>query len=562
MIAPVPLSIDPADLPTPPQSALRIVQACSRENVDALELGRIVSQDPVLAVALLRLANSAYLGFRSEITSLTHAIALIGQRTLKSMVLCIAMRDVLKAEQLPSFPLDDFWEGALRRAVCARCLAKVVNVDDDVAFTVGLLQDFGLLVLFYLHHGQISEWHELAEMLPDDRYELEGQLFGTTHDKVSQQLAGEWNLPHELAVPMGFHHEELPQETSSRLDALNHVARCADWMAAVFTADEKRQAILQCRSHLNDYFKLSAESTDELLGSVSEQMIDASGAFGMGIGEQLTFNAVMREANLRLVEENMSYQELTWDLEHSLQERDRVASELNRELELAREVQRSLLPGESTVNLGIVGVNVSAKAVSGDFYDVFKLQNDKIAFCIADVSGKGMNAALLMAKTSSLFRCLGKSIHDPSKLLTMINREIVETSIRGMFVTLIAGVFDPVKRQVQLANAGHLPALQMHNGQQVREYPAEAPPLGVMADASFPTTHFQLGCHCLYLYTDGLLEAPVDETSRFGRKGLIKLLLKHAHIPPTERLQQIVADVRQGRSAVADDLTILLIEGC
>ncbi len=68
MITPVPVSIDPADLPTPPQTALSVVQACSQENVDASALGRIVSQDPVLAVALLRLANSAYLGFTSEIT--------------------------------------------------------------------------------------------------------------------------------------------------------------------------------------------------------------------------------------------------------------------------------------------------------------------------------------------------------------------------------------------------------------------------------------------------------------------------------------------------------------
>ena len=284
--------------------------------------------------------------------------------------------------------------------------SKVVNVDEDIGFTVGLLQDFGLLVLFYLHHAQISEWQELAEMLPNDRYELEGQLFGTTHDKVGQQLAGDWNLPQELVFPMGFHHEELAEEISPQLERFNNLARCADWMAAVFTADDKRQAILQCRSYLNDYFELSAGAADDLLGSLSEQMIDAAVAFGLGIGEQQGFDAVMREANLRLVEENMSYQELTLNLEHSLQERDRVAAELNRELELAREVQRSLLPGESTVNLGIVGVNVSAKAVSGDFYDVFKLHNGKIAFCIADVSGKGMNAALLMAKTSSLLSLL------------------------------------------------------------------------------------------------------------------------------------------------------------
>ena len=130
---------------------------------------------------------------------------------------------------------------------------------------------------------------------------------------------------------------------------------------------------------------------------------------------QQNIDHIMRAANLQLANENLSYQELTWELEHTLEERDRVASELHQELELAREVQRSLLPKNLSKEQGIVGVNVSARMVSGDFYDYFNLYNGEIAFCIADVSGKGMNASLLMAKTSSLFRCLAKSIHDPSK---------------------------------------------------------------------------------------------------------------------------------------------------
>jgi sigma-B regulation protein RsbU (phosphoserine phosphatase) len=338
------------------------------------------------------------------------------------------------------------------------------------------------------------------------------------------------------------------------------VAECADWMAAVFTAEDRRLAVRECRRLLEEHFGVAVEACDALLDQVAGRMQDAASAFGFRVGEQPEFGVVMREANMRLLEENLSFQEINWQLEQILRERDRVAGELARELELAREVQRSLLPADGRESLGVVGLNVSAREVSGDFYDFYKLRTGQVAFCIADVSGKGMNAALLMAKTSSLYRCLGKGIHDPSKLLAMLNREILETSIRGMFVTMIAGVFDPETRRVRLANAGHLPAVQMRGRRLVREYPAAAPPLGILPDAEFPGTDFCLD-QSLYLYTDGLLEARLAGGQRLEREGLLGLLARYDGSEPVERLQQIVAAVRDGSGNVEDDLTLLLIEG-
>ncbi len=552
--------VKPSDLPAPPQSALRVIEACTGENVDAKRLGSIVSQDPILAIELLRVANSAYFGFSSKITSVIRAITIIGHRALKNMVLCIAIRDALKPDDIPSFPVIEFWEAAIRRAVCAKVLARVVNQDEDICFTAGLIQDFGLLVLFYLNHNRISEWPNLTELLPDDRYVIERQIFGETHDKIGFRLATEWKLPEELSIAMGFHHGDAPVDVSLDTKSICDVVHCADWMASVYSAQDKRKALLQCRTHLDSYFHLTVEQINDLLLQVSEQVTDAASAFGMTIEGQHDFNVIMRDANLQLANDNLSYQELTWELEHTLEERDRVASELHEELELAREVQRSLLPNTPNQRYGIVGVNVSAKAVSGDFYDYFRLHNGNIAFCIADVSGKGMNAALLMAKTSSLFRCLAKSIHDPSKLMAMINREIYETSIRGMFVTMIAGVINPVSRHIKLVNAGHLPVFQINQNHLVNEYPASGPPLGIIQDMMFHSTEFLLGSNSLYLYTDGLLEARLSVTQRLERDGLLALLVKYRDKKPIERLQHIIADVRTRSLGFDDDLTIMLIE--
>ena len=554
-------SLKPTELPAPPQSAIRVVHACSQPDFHAEELGEIISHDPILSAELLRVANSAYFGFANEVSSVARAVTVIGQRALRNLVLCIAMRDALRQDQLPAFPIDEFWEASLRRAVCARCLASVVGLDADECFTAGLLQDFGLLVLMYVMHHRISEWPELAQMSPDERYEHELGLFHTSHDKVGLQLAQAWDLPRELRFAMGAHHDLPPQGEGEEIRGLCHVAECADWMAAVFTIEDRRLAVQECRALLADRFQLSSDRCDELLEQVSAQIQQAAQAFGFEVGEQVSFDTVVREANLRLVEENLSFQEINWQLEQVLQERDRVAADLHRELELAREVQRSLLPGESADDLGIVGLNVSAKEVSGDFYDFFPLHTGKVAFCIADVAGKGMNAALLMAKVSSLFRCLGKGIHDPAKLLGMLNREIYETSIRGMFVTMTAGVFDPQTRAIRLANAGHLPALQTDSGRVTQEYPATAPPLGVAPDTEFDNVEISLGEQRLYLYTDGLLEARIGAHRRLEQDGLERLLQKFENSAPVERLQEIVASVRRGPAGIEDDLTVLVIGG-
>ncbi|MCU7842875.1 MAG: HDOD domain-containing protein [Candidatus Thiodiazotropha sp. (ex Monitilora ramsayi)] len=558
---PVIETINPSELPIPPEGAFRIIHACNKENSDAHQLGRLLERDPVLTIEILRIANSAYFGFSGKITTVSRAVAVIGQRTLRHIVLCVAMRDALKPGQLPALSVETFWTNALRRAVCARALATETGLDVDTSFTVGLLQDFGLLVLFYLNPHRIAEWPGLAELAPDDRYAMERQLFDTTHDQVGQQLAESWNLPQELSLAMGFHHRHPTYEIEESSATYCHIAQCADWMSAVFSCTDKRHSLGNCHALLEKHFDLPRSETDRLLSQTNEQLTEAAQAFGFDIGEQVSYAAVIRQANMRLLEENQNIQEMNWQLENVLKERDRVAAELKQELDLAREVQRSLLPMDNADQLKVFGINLSAKAVSGDFYDFLKLHNGKVAFCIADVSGKGMHAALLMAKTSSLFHCLGKSLHDPAKLLTMINREIVETSIHGMFITMAAGVIDPETSEVMLCNAGHLPVLRMRQSQPVGEYPALSPPLGIMPETMFRNETFNLKEDSLYLYTDGLLEAKVTAQERQGKERLLTLFGKYANKQPVERLQFIVADLRQQSEEIEDDMTLLLIEG-
>ncbi len=236
---------------------------------------------------------------------------------------------------------------------------------------------------------------------------------------------------------------------------------------------------------------------------------------------------------------------------------------VRREIELAAEIQRTMLPAPSEGGEPLWGFNRPAYMVSGDFYDVMRRADGRYAFCIGDVSGKGMNAALLMAKTASLFRCLAKTIGSPGRLLTAINDELCETGPTGVFVTMAAGLYDPADGGVVLANAGHEPALLYRAGGDFMEFPAEAPPLGIAADMlkdGVPEAAFQLAGSALYLFTDGLTEFTEAGGAMLGGAGVRTLIAACAAIPPQERIAAIIARLEAMGDGMRDDLTLLLLE--
>lgn len=232
---------------------------------------------------------------------------------------------------------------------------------------------------------------------------------------------------------------------------------------------------------------------------------------------------------------------------------------MRRELDLAREIQRNLLPNQPAADFSVHGLNLSALEVSGDFYDFFTLADGRIAWGLGDVSGKGMNAAMLMAKTISLFRCLCKTVHDPARLLAMLNDEISETASRGMFVTMVAGVFDPANGEVVFANAGHQPPLHRSAAGGYRELEESSPPLGIMSGIDYTAQRLSLAGGRLYLFTDGVTEGRAEDGSMLALCGLQKLLDQHAGLPPAGQLARVAEALVRPGVRLHDDLTLLVI---
>ena len=232
---------------------------------------------------------------------------------------------------------------------------------------------------------------------------------------------------------------------------------------------------------------------------------------------------------------------------------------IQRELELASEIQRGLLPKEEDPNSPICGLLRPIQEVSGDFYDHFGLPDGSIAFALGDVSGKGMNASLLMAKTASLFRCLGKTVRDPGRLLSIINKEICETVSRGMFVTMVAGLYDPSTGHVRYANAGHLPPLIRHHQAKTRQLPADSPPLGILPMTRYVTEEVALDSGQFVTFSDGLTEFRFGD-EELGSEGLDLLLESAKATSIHDRLRYVIGELDREGWRARDDLTLLIID--
>jgi sigma-B regulation protein RsbU (phosphoserine phosphatase) len=235
---------------------------------------------------------------------------------------------------------------------------------------------------------------------------------------------------------------------------------------------------------------------------------------------------------------------------------------IKRELTLARQMQKSLLPKVRRDSFPVVGVNLPANEISGDFYDYFTLPDGRIAFVIADVSGKGLDAAFLMVRVTSLLRSTGRHASKPSSWLAGVNAELCDTLQDGRFVCAAVGVYDRTAGSVVLASAGFPPAL-LYDGENFEELPADGPPLGILAEAEYTEHTFQLGARSLYLFSDGATDvhkndADKTEDSRLGTHGLRDLIVRYTVLSPEPRLRALLGDLK--RLTLVDDTTILLVQ--
>ena len=244
-------------------------------------------------------------------------------------------------------------------------------------------------------------------------------------------------------------------------------------------------------------------------------------------------------------------------------EKERIGSELR----IASGIQMGMLPKTFPPytyldELSMWGTLVPAKEVGGDLYD-FDVRDDKVFFCIGDVSGKGVPASLVMAVTRSLFRTTSTHTDSPDRILTLINNAMSEMNENSLFVTLFVGVLDLQSGNLAYSNAGHCPPVIFNKDHiDILEMDANIP-IGIMPEWSYTLQQTTI-CpgDIVFTYTDGLSEAENINHQLFGDERIVKQLDKDRDLTAKGIIDSMTAAVHAfvGEAEQSDDLTMLAIQ--
>ncbi len=266
------------------------------------------------------------------------------------------------------------------------------------------------------------------------------------------------------------------------------------------------------------------------------------------------------------------YNNIMDKLEQSEKQKNIWKHRVSKEIKLAIDVQKRLMPRRSINNFPIEGINIPAREISGDFYDFYP-HNDQIYFTLCDVSGKGVNAGMVMARAITLFKIYSKNKFKPNEIHYEMNNDLQQTNPRGVYVTSIVGSYNASTDVVELSNAGHLPALFKKN-KIFKEFESSSIPLGVKRANKvndYKLESFNLSDGRLYCFTDGFSESRDTKGKEIGIDGVKKLIIENENNSLQKELKMITNFAKQAslkkeltnkglkdsNNLLEDDLTII-----
>lgn len=299
------------------------------------------------------------------------------------------------------------------------------------------------------------------------------------------------------------------------------------------------------------------------ISALTEQL-DKVKAFAIGGVDYLTKPFQMEELNAR-VETHLKLRRLQIELEEYSRHLELARVRLKLDLELAREVQRGFLPSRMPKVPGyeFFAHYESAYEIGGDYYDFMLLPGQRVAILLGDVAGKGVVAALLMAKLSADAKFCMLTEPDPATAITKLNALMIHSGIADRFVTLVAAVLDPASHTVTLVNAGHPPPLIYHRSTRTVEEAIGSEtaglPLGVLDSFEYASCQTSLKPgDSILAFTDGVTEATDIQDRQLQTKGLYGAV-QGGDFSTRELGAQVVKAVKQfaGGRSQSDDIALV-----
>jgi len=238
---------------------------------------------------------------------------------------------------------------------------------------------------------------------------------------------------------------------------------------------------------------------------------------------------------------------------------------LDKQLELARDLQRRLFPGEPPRLAGydIAGICLPAEEIGGDYFDFIPLPRRGLGIAVADVSGHGIASALVMTAFRGLLRIHACGSRGLEKIAYTLNRQLPEFTGNRHFVTAVYAVLNPATGSFTHVCCGHPRPLLIHSDGRVESLEEHGPVLGMLDDVTYPTVEVSLvPGDIMVLYTDGVVELNDQTSYYFGVNGLVSAILQNLDLSAIELIQLIIHATHQfsGRQSYADDFTLVVVK--
>lgn len=232
------------------------------------------------------------------------------------------------------------------------------------------------------------------------------------------------------------------------------------------------------------------------------------------------------------------------------------------DLNLAIAVQRQMLPHKTKqlATIRYAGVSAAARGIGGDYYDFLDLGPGTLGFLLADVSGKGVAAALLMANLQASIRCeCAHEFSNLSAMLQRVNRHFFESTLPEQYATMFFAQYDDRTRRLNFVNCGQQPAILMHSDRSIERLESTALPLGLIQDWTGEEKTIELRSgDMLCVCSDGVIEAGLDSGCEFGEDGLISVMATNADRDIELEVARIArATYRYAPNGPTDDMTIV-----
>jgi len=313
-------------LPTLPGIAMKILELVRDEDTDLKAIAEVLSSDPSLSAQVLKLINSPSFGMRTQVTSVPHAVSLLGLNTVKNLALSFSLlRDFPKGNK-DGFDYTRFWKESLIGAVSCKLIAKqIIPSFSEDAFFLGLIHNIGILALIQCMSRQYSLVLTEKDRTLCSYHEAENQILGFNHMEVGEYLVKTWGLPETFFTPVLYHHNPRELKTNgSEIECLTKILHLSSLFIDLSSSADKKLYLAMLEDYVQEYGFTGKFQIDETIRQIHDQTMEIFPLFDIKIGEEKAYLEMIDAAREALIN-------LSTDFMNQLQEQKRLIESLREE---------------------------------------------------------------------------------------------------------------------------------------------------------------------------------------------------------------------------------------